>query len=73
MTGTKPSTRIVELPTQWLRDHMSEALTIYGLAMGYDSGVVAGRYTYAIQHTERPGFRAVGAVSYTHMTLPTKA
>ena len=61
MTGTKPTTRIVELPTQWLRDHMAEALTIYGLAMGYDSAVVAGRYSYAIQHTERPGFRAVGA------------
>ena len=61
MTGTKPRTRLVELPTQWLRDHMPEALTIYGLAMGYDSAVVAGRYTYAIQHPERPGFRAVGA------------
>ena len=61
MTGTKPSTRVVELPIRWLRDHMHEALIIYGLAMGYDSGVVAGRYGYAIQHTDRPGFRAVGA------------
>ena len=61
MTDTRPATRIVELPTQWLREHMHEALTIYGLAMGYDSAVVAGRYGYAIQHTERPGFRAVGA------------
>ena len=61
MTGTKPSTRVVELPTRWLRDHMHEALVIYGLAMGYDSAVVAGRYGYAIQHTDRPGFRAVGA------------
>ena len=43
MTGTKPGTRIVELPTAWLREHMSEALAIYGLAMGYDSAVVAGR------------------------------
>jgi ribosomal protein S18 acetylase RimI-like enzyme len=67
MTGTKPTTRIVQLPTQWLRDHMAEALTIYGLAMGYDSAVVAGRYTYAIQHTERPGFRAVGAFTETGM------
>jgi ribosomal protein S18 acetylase RimI-like enzyme len=40
---------------------MTEALTIYGLAMGYDAAVVTGRYGYAIQHTERPGFRAVGA------------
>jgi ribosomal protein S18 acetylase RimI-like enzyme len=44
---------------------MHEALTIYGLAMGYDSAVVAGRYGYAVQHTERPGFRAVGAFAAT--------
>jgi ribosomal protein S18 acetylase RimI-like enzyme len=67
MTNTKPSTRVIELPTRWLKDHMHEALTIYGLAMGYDSAVVAGRYGYAIQHTERPGFRAVGAFAETGM------
>ena len=61
MTGTTPAARITELPTRWLRDHMHEALIVYGLAMGYDSAVVAGRYAYAVQHTERPGFRAVGA------------
>jgi ribosomal protein S18 acetylase RimI-like enzyme len=61
MTDTKPTTRVTELPVRWLRDHMHEALAIYGLAMGYDSAVVAGRYGYAIQHTDRPGFRAVGA------------
>ena len=61
MTGTKPATRVTQLPTDWIRDHMHEALAIYGAAMGYSSSVVAGRYGYAIQHTERPGFRAVGA------------
>ena len=61
MTGTRPATRIVELPTRWLRDHLHEALAIYGAAMGYGPSVVAGRYGYAVQHTERPGFRAVGA------------
>jgi ribosomal protein S18 acetylase RimI-like enzyme len=61
VTGTTPATRIAELPTPWLRDHMHEALAIYGLAMGYDPAVVAGRYGYAMQHTDRPGFRAVGA------------
>jgi ribosomal protein S18 acetylase RimI-like enzyme len=61
VTGTTPATRIVELPTRWLRDHMHEALAIYGAAMGYDSSVVTGRYGYAIAHTEREGFRAVGA------------
>ena len=61
MTGTTPATRVVELPTQWLREHMHEALAIYGLAMNYDAAVVAGRYGYAVQHTDRAGFRAVGA------------
>jgi ribosomal protein S18 acetylase RimI-like enzyme len=61
MTGTRPAARVTELPVAWIRDHMHEALAIYGLAMGYDSSVVAGRYGYAMQHTERPGFRAVGA------------
>lgn len=65
MTGTTPATRIVELPDRWMREHMHEALAIYGAAMGYDSAVVAGRYGYAIQHTERPGFRAVGAFAET--------
>jgi ribosomal protein S18 acetylase RimI-like enzyme len=65
VTGTRPATRVTELSTRWLRDHMHEALTIYGLAMGYDSAVVAGRYGYAVQHTERPGFRAVGAFAAT--------
>ena len=65
MTGTTPATRIIELPDRWLRDHMREALAIYGAAMGYDSSVVAGRYGYAVQHTERPGFRAVGAFAET--------
>ncbi|WP_369254289.1 GNAT family N-acetyltransferase [Geodermatophilus amargosae] len=60
MTGTTPATRVTELPAGWLREHMHEALTIYGEAMGYDASVVAGRYGYAVQHTERPGFRAVG-------------
>ena len=65
MTGTRPATRVTELPTPWLRDHMHEALTIYGLAMGYDTAVVAGRYGYAVQHTERPGFRSVGGFAQT--------
>ena len=41
MTGTRPTTRITALPVPWFRDHMHEALTIYGLAMGYD-GAEAG-------------------------------
>ncbi|RBY88913.1 GCN5 family acetyltransferase [Blastococcus sp. TBT05-19] len=65
MTGTRPDTRIVELPPPWMRENMHAVLAIYGAAMGYDPGVVAGRYGYAIQHTERPGFRAVGAFAQT--------
>jgi ribosomal protein S18 acetylase RimI-like enzyme len=65
VTDTRPDTRILELPPQWMRENMHAVLAIYGAAMGYDSGVVAGRYGYAIQHTERPGFRAVGAFAQT--------
>jgi ribosomal protein S18 acetylase RimI-like enzyme len=65
VTGTTPAARVTELPVGWLRDHMHEALAIYGAAMGYDASVVAGRYGYAIQHTERPGFRAVGGFAPT--------
>jgi ribosomal protein S18 acetylase RimI-like enzyme len=61
VTGTAPPTRIAELPARWVREHLHEALAIYGAAMGYDQAVVAGRYGYAVQHTERAGFRAVGA------------
>jgi ribosomal protein S18 acetylase RimI-like enzyme len=61
MTDTRPGTRVTELPTLWMRDHLHEALAIYGAAMGYGESVVAGRYGYAVQHTERAGFRAVGA------------
>jgi ribosomal protein S18 acetylase RimI-like enzyme len=73
MTGTRPAVRVVELPVPWIRDHMHEALAIYGLAMGYDSSVVAGRYGYAMQHTERPGFRAVGAFAATGTSGGTTA
>ncbi|MCW2584358.1 MAG: Acetyltransferase [Klenkia sp.] len=65
MTDTVPATRVVELPTRWMRDHLHEALAIYGAAMGYGDSVVAGRYGYAVQHTERSGFRAVGAFTAT--------
>ena len=65
MTGTTPATRVTELTTDWMRDHLHEALAIYGAAMGYGESVVAGRYGYAVQHTERPGFRAVGGFAET--------
>ena len=65
MTDTTPATRVTELPTRWMRDHLHEALSIYGAAMGYGESVVAGRYGYAVQHTERPGFRAVGGFTET--------
>src|SRR4029450_11534740 len=65
MAGAQAGTRGGERPARGGRDHMHEALIIYGLAMGYDSAVVAGRYGYAIQHTDRPGFRAVGGFGAT--------
>ena len=65
MTDTAPATRVAELPPGWMREHLHEALAIYGAAMGYGESVVAGRYGYAVQHTERSGFRAVGAFAST--------
>ena len=47
MTGTAPATRVAELPTAWMREHLHEVLAIYGAAMGYGESVVAGRYGYA--------------------------
>ena len=48
MTDTTPGTRVTELPTRWMRDHLHEALAIYGAAMGYGDSVVAGRYGYLV-------------------------
>ena len=53
MTGTRNTTRIAELPVPWLRDHMHEALTIYGLAMGYDA---AGRMERDMMRTYAAGY-----------------
>lgn len=60
MTQLQPA-RIVRLDASWMRDHLREALEIYGAAMGYPSSVVDARYGHAAAHTARMGFQAVGA------------
>lgn len=44
-----------------MRDHLREALAIYGEAMRYPPSVVEARYGHAAAHTTRMGFEAVGA------------
>ncbi len=53
--------RIARLDADWMRDHLREALEIYGEAMRYPPSVVEGRYGHAAAHTTRMGFEAVGA------------
>lgn len=44
-----------------MRDHLREALAIYGEAMSYPVSVVEARYGHAAAHTTRMGFQAVAA------------
>lgn len=60
MTQLQPA-RIECLDAEWMRDHLREALEIYGAAMDYPAAVVDARHGHAAMHTTRPGFTAVGS------------
>ncbi len=60
MTQLQPA-RVQRLDADWMRDHLREALEIYGEAMRYPPSVVEARYGHAAAHTTRMGFEAVGA------------
>jgi len=60
VTQLQPA-RIQRLDADLMRDHLREALEIYGAAMGYPASVVDARYGHAASHTTRMGFQAVGA------------
>lgn len=60
MTQVQPY-RIAAIDAAWLRANLTDALEIYGAAMGYPSSVVMGRHGHAAAHTIRPDFSAVGA------------
>lgn len=53
--------RILRLDAEWMREHLREALEIYGAAMHYPPSVVDARYGHAAAHTTRMGFQAVGS------------
>lgn len=60
MTQLQPA-RVLRLDAGWMRDHLREALAIYGEAMHYPASIVEARYGHAAAHTIRMGFQAVGA------------
>ncbi|MDQ3733247.1 MAG: GNAT family N-acetyltransferase [Actinomycetota bacterium] len=60
MTQLQPA-RVHRLDADGMRDHLREALEIYGAAMGYPASVVDARYGHAAAHTTRLGFQAVAA------------
>lgn len=60
MTQLQPA-RVLRVDAHWMRDHLREALVIYGEAMRYPPSVVEARHGHAAAHTTRMGFEAVGA------------
>ncbi len=61
MTQLQPA-RILRVDAHWMRDHLREALDIYGAAMEYPAAIVDARYGHAASHTTRMGYEAVAAV-----------
>ena len=54
--------RIVDLTADDLRGHLDEALAVYVAAMAYPPGTARQRAPMWLEHTRRPGWRAVGAL-----------
>lgn len=57
---TAPARQLVELGPGDLADRLTEALHIYGSAMGYPPATARQRRTLWLDHVRRPGWRAVG-------------
>ncbi|WP_246098022.1 GNAT family N-acetyltransferase [Rhodococcus spelaei] len=60
---TNAAPRLVELSAHELRRRLDEALAIYVEAMGYPRGTEFHRAPMWTEHTSRPGWRAVAALS----------
>ncbi|WP_214368513.1 GNAT family N-acetyltransferase [Pseudonocardia sp. H11422] len=60
MTTAPPRNRLVLLTADDLADRLAEALDVYVSAMGYPPGTARQRRTLWLEHTRRPGWRAVG-------------
>ena len=56
-----PSTRLVAMSPDQLRERLSEALRLYVTAMRYPPGTAVQRAPMWLEHILRPGWRCVGA------------
>lgn len=57
-----PARHLVELTPAWMAGRIDEALRVYVDAMGYPPSTARHRRSLWLDHTRRPGWRAVGWV-----------
>jgi ribosomal protein S18 acetylase RimI-like enzyme len=62
MTAAPPRLRVVRFTPEGLVDRLSEALGVYVIAMSYPRAAIRQRAPLWREHTQRPGWRAVGAL-----------
>jgi len=63
VTAAPPRYRLVELDHEALAERLGEALDVYVCAMGYASSTGRARRPLWLEHSRRPGWRAVGGVA----------
>ena len=61
------ATYLVELSADVMRQRLSEALTVYVEAMQYPRGTEEQRASMWLEHTRRPGWKAVAALDGTDL------
>jgi ribosomal protein S18 acetylase RimI-like enzyme len=62
VTAAPPRPTVVRLSARDLVDRLSDALGVYVTAMGYPRSAIRQRAPLWREHTQRPGWRAVGAL-----------
>lgn len=62
MTAAPPRYRLLELGQDGLAERLGEALDVYVSAMGYAPSTARARRSLWLDHSRRPGWRAVGWV-----------
>lgn len=62
VTAAPPRPRVVQFTPLGLVDRLSDALSVYVTAMGYPRSAIRQRAPLWREHTQRPGWRAVGAL-----------
>ncbi|MBV9312772.1 MAG: GNAT family N-acetyltransferase [Pseudonocardia sp.] len=63
MTAAPPQVDVRFLSKEEFLAHLTEALEVYVLAMGYPKATIKQRAPLWREHTYRPGWRAIGAIS----------